>query len=66
MEHRGIQYSVVLSIEGGWKWSFEINGRTRCGVTHGTRLLAIRHAEREIDRALAPKKIRLKPPSSGE
>jgi hypothetical protein len=32
MEYRGKHYSVVQGLEGGmWKWSTELNGRTKSG-----------------------------------
>ena len=57
---------MVQGLEGLWKWSFETDGRTRSGVSRGTRQVGIRQAEYEIDRALAAKKIRITPPARGE
>jgi hypothetical protein len=62
MEHRGKQYSVVQAIDGEWKWSIELDGHAKSGVTAGGRQAAIRMAEREIEKATAPKKRRLVPP----
>jgi hypothetical protein len=62
MEYRGIQYRVVQGIDSKWKWSIDLDGHTRSGVTAGGREAAIKMAEREIERATAPKKQRLAPP----
>ena len=32
MEYRGKQYSVILTIDGKWKWSAEIEGQYRSGM----------------------------------
>jgi hypothetical protein len=59
MEYREKQFSVVVGINGAWKWSVDLgDGRTKFGAAH-TRLAGIKAAEKEIDRALVPKKIRL-------
>jgi hypothetical protein len=60
MEYREKQYTVIQGIERDyWKWSIELrDGRTRSG-TERNRLAAVKAAEREIDRTLAPKKKRL-------
>jgi hypothetical protein len=63
MEYRGKLYSVILSIGGKWKWSIELDGHTKSGNA-ANRLAGVKLAEREIDRALAPKKKRLVPPGS--
>jgi hypothetical protein len=62
MDFQGTDDTVVQMLEGGWKWSFEINGRVRSGVVFGTRQVAMRRAEYEIDKALAPKKMKLVKP----
>jgi hypothetical protein len=62
MEHRGKPYSIILGIGGKWKWSIEIDGRGKSG-TAASRSLAEGRAKEEIDKALAPKKRRLIPPS---
>jgi hypothetical protein len=62
MEYRGKQYSVVQELAGAWKWSVsDLNGHIRSGKAP-SRAAGIKAAEREIDRALAPKKRRLVPP----
>jgi hypothetical protein len=62
MEYRGKQYSVILSIGGKWKWSADLDGPYRSGAAPD-RATGVKAAERAIDKALAPKKKRLKPPS---
>ena len=60
MEYREKQFSVVVGIDGSWKWCVELgDGRTKFGAAHN-RLAGIKAAEKEIDRALAPKRIRLR------
>jgi hypothetical protein len=61
MEYRGKQYSVMLTIGGKWTWSAEIDGQYRSGMAVN-RPAGIKAAERAIDKALAPKKVRLVPP----
>src|SRR3979411_2854469 len=63
MEYRGIEYSVVQGIgRQVWKWSVSLDTgvpvRDQAAIKHG----AGGEAERAIDRALAPKKLRLVPP----
>lgn len=61
-QHRGKSYTVVVGISGSeWKWTVELDGRTRSGTTRIGRQAAIREAENAIDNALAPKKRKLKP-----
>jgi hypothetical protein len=59
MQYQGIEYTVVQRLEGGFRWSFEIDGRTRGGTSIGPRPVAIRRAEYEIDRATAPLRVKL-------
>jgi hypothetical protein len=59
MEHNGKQYSVV-HIDGSWRWSVDLKGRIRSGKSP-IRVTAIKKVEREIDRVLAQKKVRLGP-----
>ena len=60
MEHRGKPYSVVLSIGGKWKWTVEIDGH-KSGFA-ASRPLGIARAKAEIDKAMPPKKLKLKRP----
>jgi hypothetical protein len=56
MEHQGIEYTVVQTINPfGWKWSFERQGRRpKTGVGY-SRTEAISAAERAINQALNEK-----------
>jgi hypothetical protein len=64
MEYRGKQYRVVQSIDGNWKWLVsDLVGHTKSG-TAASRPAAVKAAERAIDKALVPKKKRLRPPGS--
>jgi hypothetical protein len=61
MEHRGIEYSVVQGIRRNlWKWSASVANVVISGQA-ATKSEAVAEAERAIDRALAPKKVRLVP-----
>jgi YD repeat-containing protein len=53
MEHRGIEYTVVQTINpSGWKWSFERDGRSpRSGIAFN-RAEAINAARRAISQLL--------------
>jgi hypothetical protein len=62
MEYRGKQFRVILGIDSQWKWSVDgIEGFTKSGkaLSHTD---GVKAAERAIDKALAPKKQRLKRP----
>jgi len=61
MEYRDKQYSVILTIGAKWKWTAEIDGRYRSGLA-ADRPAGVKAAERAIDKALAPKKQRLRRP----
>lgn len=54
MEHQGIEYTVVQTINPrGWKWSFEREGRTpRTGIALN-RAEAIGAVKRAISRSLS-------------
>ena len=61
MEYRGIEYSVVQGIgRGVWKWSASVANVVISGQSH-SKSEALVAAEKAIDRALAPKKVRLVP-----
>jgi hypothetical protein len=54
MNHRGVEYSVVVTaVPDVWKWQFRIGDEIKTGKTE-TRisLLAIRRVELRIDREL--------------
>jgi hypothetical protein len=61
MEYKGKQYSVILTIGAKWKWSAEIDGQHRSGLAV-SRPAGVKLAEGAIDKALAPKKKRLRRP----
>jgi hypothetical protein len=61
MEYRGMEYTVVQGIERGvWKWSASVSGVVISGQ-QPAKIEAVAAAEKAIDRALAPKKVRLVP-----
>jgi len=61
MEHRGIEYTVVQGLGRHlWKWSASVAGVVIMGQA-AIKPEAVAEAERAIDRALAPKKVRLVP-----
>jgi hypothetical protein len=60
MQYRGIEYTLVQGIGRHlWKWSVTVSGIKVSGQG-STRDEAVADAEKAIDRALAPKKQRLK------
>jgi hypothetical protein len=62
MKYRDIEYTVVQGIERQvWKWSVSVADVVVRGQA-ATRSEAVTNAERAIDRALAPKKLRVVPP----
>jgi hypothetical protein len=61
MEYPGIEYSVVQGIRRNlWKWSASVVNAVITGQSH-SKSEAVVEAEKAIDRALAPKKVRLVP-----
>jgi hypothetical protein len=62
MRYRDIEYSLVQGLGRHlWKWSASVAGVVITGQA-ATKSEAVTEAERAIDRALAPKKLRLVPP----
>jgi len=60
MKYRGIEYTVVQGIgRYMWKWSVSLGEAA-------IKFEAVAEAERAIDRALAPKKLRLVPREDGD
>jgi hypothetical protein len=51
MKYRGIEYRVVQTIDGGFRWSVQISDRESVG-TQLRRADAIHRAERFIDEAI--------------
>jgi hypothetical protein len=63
MRHRNIEYSLVQGLGRHlWKWSASVADVVITGQA-ATKSEAAADAERAIDRALAPKKVRLVPPA---
>ncbi len=61
MEYHGIEYSVVQGIGRNlWKWSALVANVVMTGQSH-SKSEAVAAAEKAIDRALDPKKVRLVP-----
>jgi hypothetical protein len=59
MEYRGVEYAVVQGIGRQlWKWAASIDAKPLTGQA-ATKSEAVAEAERAIDRAMAPKKLRL-------
>ena len=64
MKYRGVEYTVVQGIgRHVWKWSVSLDSGSVGGRT-ATKSEAVAEAERAIDRALAPKKLRLVQPKT--
>jgi hypothetical protein len=66
MKYRDIEYTVVQGIgRNMWKWSvtFDADLPVKKGQAMA-KVEAVRTAERAIDLALAPKKLRLVPPGA--
>jgi hypothetical protein len=62
MRYRDIEYTVAQGIGRQlWKWSVSFDANPVRGQA-ATKSEAVAEAERAIDRALAPKKLRLVPP----
>jgi hypothetical protein len=65
MKYRGIEYAIVQGIgRQVWKWSASVAEVVIRGQA-ATKSEAVAEAERAIDRALAPRKLRLVPGSDG-
>jgi hypothetical protein len=61
MRHRDIEYSLVQGLGRHlWKWSASVADMVITGQA-ATKSEAAAEAEKAIDRALAPKKVRLVP-----
>jgi hypothetical protein len=62
IEYRQIEYALVQGIDRNiWKWSASVAGEIITGQAH-TKAHAVSAAEKAIDRALAPKQVRLVSP----
>ena len=59
LKHRGLEYTVVQGLGRQlWKWGLVFEGTAITGQA-ATKAEAVAEAERAIDRALAPKKLKL-------
>jgi hypothetical protein len=64
MEYRGKTYTVIQGIgPNSWKWTVQLDERTVKSGDARTRESARTSAIWAIDKALAPKKVKLKPPA---
>ena len=65
MKYRGVEYTVVQGIgRHVWKWSVSLDTGVSVGGRTAIKSEAVAEAERAIDRALAPKKLRLVQPKT--
>jgi hypothetical protein len=65
MKYRGIEYTVVQGIgRHVWKWSVSLDTGVSVGGRTAIKSEAVAEAERAIDRALAPKKLKLVQPKT--
>jgi hypothetical protein len=59
LKYRDVEYTVVQGVGRQlWKWGFVLEMKAVTGQA-ATKAEAVREAERAIDRALAPKRLRL-------
>jgi len=65
MRYRGIEYTVVQGIGRDiWNWSVWLDADHTATGKAAIKSAAVAEAERAIDLALAPKKLRLVPPKT--
>jgi len=63
LKYRDVEYMVVQGIGGQlWKWEFAHDAKTVRGQA-ATKAEAVKQAEQEINKKLAPKKLRLVRPA---
>jgi hypothetical protein len=63
MKYREVEFGVVQGIGRHlWRWSVSLDANHSATGQAATNSEAVAEAERAIDRALAPKKLRLVPP----
>jgi len=63
LRYRDVEYNVVQGLGRQlWKWSCALEAKTVSGQA-ATKVEAVSEAERAIDRALTPKKLRIVRPS---
>ena len=57
MEYRGVEYTVVQLLEGGWRWEIDFgDGKRKSGETLSSRAFAIKIAQTEIDQLIKNRK----------
>ena len=57
MDYKGVEYTVVKLLEGGWRWEIDFgDGRRKSGETPSSRAFAITIAQAEIDRFIKNRK----------
>jgi len=57
MEYRGVEYTVVQLLEGGWRWEIDLGGgKRKSGETPSGRAFAIKIAQAEIDQLIKNRK----------
>ena len=63
MEYRGKRYSLVQGVGShAWKWTIHLDENTVKSGEAKSRAIAVTEIVLQIDRALAPRKVRLKLP----
>ena len=64
MEYRGVEYSVVQGVERGkWVWSLALDTNIKKSGQVGSKPAAVIVAERAIDRALDPIRLKIAKPA---
>jgi hypothetical protein len=62
MEYRGKPYTIIQGIGPTWKWKVQLDDTTtKSGSSSVSRADAVAAVEWTVNKALAPKKVRLKP-----
>ena len=57
MEYKGVEYTVVQLLEGGWRWEIDLgDGKHKSGETPSSRAFAIKIAQAEIDQLIKNRK----------
>jgi len=60
LKHRDVEYAVVQGLGRQlWKWAFVLEAKAVLTGQAATKAEAVAEAERAVDKALAPKKLKL-------